>query len=142
MTLSWKLLFVMLKIKDLVTKLFFIMLKRKWPHHKIRLALYSISIYDEYVHLCAHMCNINMHLYSGAYVFSCLNCYLGFTRTVLWCISPVIRFNKVYWLFLQLFPFWGFCTVISLRYHAVSWLGLHIDICMYICISDRYILFV
>ena len=34
-------------------------------------------------------------------------------------------------------PYVRFLWQIRLRYHTVYWLGLRIDICMYICISER-----
>ena len=61
MTMTWKLLFFVLNISYLVTKLF--------------LALYLVSIYVEYMYMGVHMCIINLHVIICEYVFSCFPCY-------------------------------------------------------------------
>ena len=80
-TLSWKLLFCMLKINKLVIKLFF--------------ALYCFSI-------CVYIC--------VSWIFTCMVAYMYFmfsllflllTMTTSLCLSPILRFNKTDWIYLQ-----------------------------------------
>ena len=52
-------------------------------------------------------------------------------------LSPILRFNKADWIYLQSLPVGFCCTVIRLRYHTVSLLGLRIYMCKYICIKRR-----
>ena len=49
MTLSWKILFCVLKRNDLITKIY--------------LDLYLASIYVEYMYMCVHTCTMNLHVH-------------------------------------------------------------------------------
>ena len=55
--------------------------------------------------MCVGMCIMNLHAHGGAYVFSCFTFYLVLTMTESFYLSPIIKFKKVYWFYLKLFPF-------------------------------------
>ena len=109
MTLSWKLLFIMLNRNDLTIKFL--------------LALYLVSIYFSiYLYVCTYM----YHEYSYSwcvYMFLWFPCYLGLTVTTSFFLSPILIFNMTYWLYLKLLPVQDWCTVIRLCDHTVYWLG-------------------
>ena len=62
--------------------------------------------------------------------------YLVLIMTKSFCSYPILRFNRADLIYLRPLPVGGFCTVIRLRYRAVSLLFLRIDICMNICIAE------
>ena len=118
MTLSWKIFFIMLNINYLIIKQF--------------LALYLVGIYYLYIFIyVCYMCIMNMHVNGCIYVFSCFPCYLVLTMTASLCLSTIIRFNEVVWLYLKSLPVWGYCIITRLRYRTVSWLGFA-DLYMYV----------
>ena len=60
---------------------------------------------------------------------------MGFTITESFCLSPILRFNKNYWFYLQSIPVWGCCNFIRLSYCMVSWLEfeyLYMYVYMYV----------
>ena len=69
MTLSSKLLFIMLNINDLIIKLF------------LSLYLVSIYYYGVFINVCAYV----YHEYACVYVFLCFPCYLGLTMPESFC---------------------------------------------------------
>ena len=70
-----------------------------------------------------HTCIMNNHVNCCAYVFSCFSFYLVLIMAVSFCLSPILIFNKSYWLYLQLLTLWVFCTVIRLCSLAFFWMG-------------------
>ena len=55
-----------------------------------------------YVYICVNMCIMNMPVHRYVYVF--FPCYLLLKMTVLFCLYPILSFNKVYLLYLQSLP--------------------------------------
>ena len=117
--MSWKLLFIMLKINELIIKLF--------------LPLYLVIIYDSYIFI--YVCAYVYHEYSGTWLcicISCFPCYLGLKMTATFYLYTIIRFNMAYWFYLKSIPIWGCCTIISLVLLHVILDGVFILI--YVCI--------
>ena len=129
---------VLWKRNDSVMKNLVYYVEEKWPHHKIFLALYLVSIY--YCSICLYVCAYMYHKYSCKCFCLCIfmfNCYLGSKMTVSFCLYPKLRFNKAYWLYLQSFSVQGWRTVIRLYYCTVSCMGFRIDVCIYKCVAVR-----
>ena len=101
MNISQKLLFCMLKINDLAVKLF--------PdlYYLVYVCTY---VYHRYA--CTRL-RICINMFSLLFLVSTMNTSL--------CLSPILRFNNTYWIYLQ-----------SLCYSMVSWRGLRIDIYVFI----------
>ena len=118
MTLSWKLLFCVLKRNDLFIKIF--------------LELYLVSIYVEYMYMCVHICIMNLYARVCKYVCSCFTCYFWdwiWLRHSIYLPYKCLRrrIDSIY----NRSP----CEVavpLRLSCQMVSRLGLRIDI--YICI--------
>ena len=98
---------------ECVIKLLFCVLKRNNFVIKLFLALYSDSIYVEYMYIFVHMFIMNIHINACEYVFSCFPCYWGWKMTSSFWLSPILRFNKAYWLYLQSLLLWAFCNFLS-----------------------------
>ena len=89
------------------------------------------------MYFCVHVCIINIYVNGSINIFSCFPCYFVFKMTAPLFLSPIIRFNKSYWLYFQLLPILYFCTIIRLHCHTVSCMGLRIDIfIIYVLLRD------
>ena len=81
------------------------------------------------------MCITNLHAHG--YGFSCFPCYyLVVTMTTSLFLSLILRFNEADLIYLRSLHMQGCFTFIRLCYCTVSWMDLHIDICMYICVDE------
>ena len=98
MTLSWNLLFCMLNINDLLIKLF--------------IFLYLVSIY---VWIYLYVCTYVYHGNVCTWWFICIFMFFLLFGIENYCIdlfTPIVRFNKAYWFYLESLPKWGFRSVI------------------------------
>ena len=89
------------------------------------------------VSICVYICVSWICMYMVVYMYFCVLLVILGIGNYFIVLFISHRFNKADWISLKFIPMWGWYIVIILRYPTFSWLGLWIDMCLYIYIFLR-----
>ena len=106
-------------------------------HKTLYFPVLSYYIFWIYVFVCTYVYHesARMRLRICMFMFSLL--FLGLQITVSLCLSPIIRFNKANWLYLQSLYVWVFYTIKTVSSHSIHTGFLYWSMYLYMYFWER-----